>query len=107
MSDIAFLQYTGGTTGLSKGAILTHKNILSNIAQARAVCPGKLRENAEFIVTALPLYHIFALTVNCLLFFSIGAQNLLIITNPRDIPGFIQRIKKIHVHVDDGGKYTL
>lgn len=93
VSDIAFLQYTGGTTGLSKGAILTHKNILSNIAQARAVCPGQLRENAEFIVTALPLYHIFALTVNCLLFFSIGAQNLLI-TNPRDIPGFIKEMKK-------------
>ncbi len=91
--DIAFLQYTGGTTGPAKGAILKHSNILTNIEQCQVFCPGKLREQEEFIVTALPLYHIFALTVNCLLFFSLGAQNLLI-TNPRDIPGFIKELKK-------------
>ncbi|MDP2824948.1 MAG: long-chain-fatty-acid--CoA ligase [Sulfuritalea sp.] len=90
--DLAFLQYTGGTTGVSKGAMLTHRNIIANLQQAHAWITPSLRDE-EIIVTALPLYHIFALTANCLTFFKIGATNLLI-TNPRDIPGFIKEIGK-------------
>ena len=91
--DIAFLQYTGGTTGLSKGAMLTHRNILANVAQAHAWIKSDIGEGCEFIVTALPLYHIFALTANCFLFIKIGATNLLIV-NPRDIPGFVAELAK-------------
>ena len=90
--DLAFLQYTGGTTGVSKGAMLTHRNIIANLLQAHAWIASSLNDE-EIIVTALPLYHIFALTANCLTFFKIGATNLLI-TNPRDIPGFIKEIGK-------------
>jgi long-chain acyl-CoA synthetase len=90
--DIAFLQYTGGTTGVSKGAMLTHRNIIANLQQAHAWIKPFLRD-PELIITALPLYHIFALTANCLTFFKIGATNVLI-TNPRDIPGFIKEIGK-------------
>ncbi|OHC61338.1 MAG: long-chain-fatty-acid--CoA ligase [Rhodocyclales bacterium RIFCSPLOWO2_02_FULL_63_24] len=90
--DIAFLQYTGGTTGVSKGAMLTHRNIIANLQQAHGWIAPFLREQ-EIIITALPLYHIFALTANCLTFFKIGATNVLI-TNPRDIPGFIKEIGK-------------
>ncbi|HUS24417.1 MAG TPA: AMP-binding protein [Candidatus Binatia bacterium] len=86
--DVAFLQYTGGTTGLSKGATLTHGNVLANLLQMRSWMP-QLAEGSELIVTALPLYHIFALTVNCLLFFSLGGKNVLI-ANPRDLPGFVR-----------------
>lgn len=91
--DIAFLQYTGGTTGRSKGAVLTHGNIVANLNQAHAWVGPWLRDGEELIVTALPLYHIFSLTANCLLFGSIGAANLLI-TNPRDIPGFVKELGK-------------
>ena len=99
--DIAFLQYTGGTTGISKGAILTHGNLLANILQATAwLSPLKLNEN-DIIVTALPLYHIFSLTANCLTFLSLGAKNILI-TNPRDMPRFIHDIKKSNFTVITG-----
>ncbi|MCG9736884.1 long-chain-fatty-acid--CoA ligase FadD [Shewanella insulae] len=91
--DIAFLQYTGGTTGVSKGAMLTHGNVVSNLLQADAAYSPLLANGKEFVVTALPLYHIFALTVNCLLFLHKGANNLLI-TNPRDIPAFVSELKK-------------
>lgn len=91
--DLAFLQYTGGTTGLSKGAMLTHRNILANLAQAYAWIKPAVVEGAELIVTALPLYHIFALTANCFAFIKIGASNLLI-TNPRDIPAFAAELAK-------------
>ena len=91
-SDIAFLQYTGGTTGLSKGAALTHGNIVANLIQMRAWCPV-LKDGEEIIITALPLYHIFALTVNCLLFMSLGGKNVLI-PNPRDMPGFVKELAK-------------
>ncbi|MGL5669202.1 MAG: long-chain-fatty-acid--CoA ligase FadD, partial [Shewanella sp.] len=91
--DLAFLQYTGGTTGVSKGAMLTHKNVVANVLQANGAYSPALRDGNEFVVTALPLYHIFALTVNCLLFLHKGSQNLLI-TNPRDIPGFVAELKK-------------
>lgn len=90
--DIAFLQYTGGTTGVAKGAILTHRNMLANVLQARAVYGPVLKPGRETVVTALPLYHVFALTVNCLLFVEFGGKNLLI-TNPRDIPGFIKELQ--------------
>lgn len=89
---LAFLQYTGGTTGRSKGAMLSHRNMLANVEQALGVYGPVLRLGQEKVVTALPLYHVFALTVNGLLFFRIGAHNLLI-TNPRDIPGFVRELK--------------
>ena len=91
LDDLAFLQYTGGTTGIAKGAMLSHRNIVGNVTQAHAWISGLVRERQELIVTALPLYHIFALTANCLTFLRIGARNLLI-ANPRDIPGFIKEL---------------
>jgi long-chain acyl-CoA synthetase len=91
--DIAFLQYTGGTTGVSKGAILTHDNIVSNVLQAKEWIKNKLEDGREIIITPLPLYHIFSLTANCLIFSSIGGINVLI-TNPRDIPGFVKELSK-------------
>ena len=90
--SIAFIQYTGGTTGVSKGAMLTHGNMLANILQASAwISPMSVGSN-DIVVTALPLYHIFSLTANCLTFLKAGAKNILI-TNPRDITGFINEIK--------------
>jgi len=91
--DLAFLQYTGGTTGVSKGAMLTHRNILANLAQAHAWIRPALGTEQHLVVTALPLYHIFALTANCFTFFKVGASNLLI-TNPRDIPAFVAELAK-------------
>lgn len=91
-SDIAFLQYTGGTTGVAKGAILTHGNLVANLLQAYSWIAPALNEEKEIIVTALPLYHIFSLTANCLIFMKIGAKNILI-TNPRDMTHFIKEIK--------------
>lgn len=92
--DLAFLQYTGGTTGVAKGAMLTHGNIVANLQQAHAWIAPFLHDGEEVIVTALPLYHIFALTANCLTFFKVGATNLLI-TNPRDIPRFVKELGKV------------
>jgi long-chain acyl-CoA synthetase len=92
--DIAFLQYTGGTTGSAKGAILTHKNMVANILQAVAWKGPFLEEGKEIIITALPLYHIFALTLNCLTFMKLGGLNYLI-TNPRDVKGFVNALGKI------------
>jgi len=91
--DLAFLQYTGGTTGLSKGAMLTHRNMVANLEQAKAAIKPLLKEGEELIVTALPLYHIFALTSNCLTFITLGGTNLLI-TNPRDMTGFVKELGK-------------
>jgi len=99
--DTAFLQYTGGTTGVSKGAMLTHGNIAANVMQAHAWIKPVIREGEELILTALPLYHIFALTANCLIFLMIGARNLLI-ANPRDIPGFVKEWGKYPVSVVTG-----
>lgn len=92
-SDVAFLQYTGGTTGLSKGAMLTHRNMIANLEQAKGALKPCLAEGEELVVTALPLYHIFALTANCLMFLTLGGTNLLI-TNPRDMGGFIKELGK-------------
>jgi len=91
--DLAFLQYTGGTTGVSKGAMLTHGNVVANMLQAKAWIQFLIREGEEIIITPLPLYHIFSLTANCLIFNSIGALNVLI-TNPRDMAGFIKELKR-------------
>jgi len=91
LDDIAFLQYTGGTTGVSKGAILTHKNMLSNVLQAEGAYGSILDRGQETVITALPLYHVFALTVNGLLFFLCGGKNILI-TNPRDLPNLVNEI---------------
>ena len=91
--DIAFLQYTGGTTGGVKAAILSHRNILANAIQVREWLGNKLKFGEDLAICALPLYHIFALTCNSIVFFYFGANNILI-TNPRDIPGFVKELKK-------------
>jgi long-chain acyl-CoA synthetase len=92
--DIAFLQYTGGTTGISKGAVLTHGNILANLEQAVAwIKPWVREEQPQVIITALPLYHILSLTANSLLMMKAGGCNILI-TNPRDIPAFVKELRK-------------
>jgi long-chain acyl-CoA synthetase len=91
--DIAFLQYTGGTTGVSKGAMLLHRNIIANLLQAEAWLKPFLRTEGHIVITALPLYHIFSLTANCLTFMKLGGCNVLI-TNPRDIPGFVKELGK-------------
>ncbi|WP_447920934.1 AMP-binding protein [Achromobacter aegrifaciens] len=92
--DLACLQYTGGTTGVAKAAMLTHGNLVANLSQAYAWVRPLVTEGEECIVTALPLYHIFALTANCLTFMKMGASNLLII-NPRDIPGMVKEMRKV------------
>jgi long-chain acyl-CoA synthetase len=92
--DIAFLQYTGGTTGVAKGAMLTHGNMVANMQQASAWLANDIIEGKEVIVTALPLYHIFSLTANCLTFMKAGGLNYLI-TNPRDMPGFVKEIQHL------------
>ncbi len=91
--DVAFLQYTGGTTGRPKGAILTHGNMIANIEQTAAWIGGTLTEGAETVITALPLYHIFALTANLFVFLKLGGSNVLV-TNPRDIPRFVTELKR-------------
>ncbi len=91
--DLAFLQYTGGTTGLSKGAMLTHRNIVANLEQTSTILENVVESGKELVVTALPLYHIFALQGNCLTFVKFGCPNLLI-TNPRDMPGFVAEMAK-------------
>ncbi|MCV3205945.1 long-chain fatty acid--CoA ligase [Mesorhizobium sp. YC-39] len=103
--DVAFLQYTGGTTGISKGATLLHSNVLANVAQnalwiedAYAIKPKPAHLN---LVCALPLYHIFALTVNALMGMQMGGQNILI-PNPRDIPGFVKELQKYPTHIFPG-----
>ena len=101
LDDPAFLQYTGGTTGTSKGAILTHRNMSANVLQAMAWIEPEIKPSEELIVTALPLYHIFALTANCMTFMMFGARNLLI-ANPRDIPGFVKEWAKHPVTVFTG-----
>ena len=91
--DIAFLQYTGGTTGVAKGAVLTHGNMVANLQQCAAWIARDLKEGVETMILPLPLYHVYALTSN-LVFIKIGAHNVLI-TNPRDLPGFVKELKKI------------
>ena len=91
--DIAFLQYTGGTTGVAKGAMLTHRNLVANMLQSKAwLDPIGLEEGAEVVITALPLYHVFALTANCLVYLMIGGTSVLI-TNPRDAEAFVKELR--------------
>ena len=93
--DVAFLQYTGGTTGIAKGAMLTHRNIVANVEQAAAwLKPFVSQSEQEVVITALPLYHIFALTANCLTFMRNGGLNYMI-TNPRDMKGFVKELSKV------------
>ncbi|KFL38000.1 long-chain fatty acid--CoA ligase [Arenimonas donghaensis] len=92
--DIAFLQYTGGTTGVAKGAMLTHRNLVANMQQSSAWLGANATMGKEVIITALPLYHIFALTANCLVFMKFGGLNHLI-TNPRDMKGFVKELRGI------------
>jgi len=100
--DVAFLQYTGGTTGVSKGAMLTHRNLVANLLQSLAwVEPSMPASGQRIVITPLPLYHIFALTSNCLAFVPLGALNVLI-TNPRDFPAFIKELKKYRFNFISG-----
>jgi len=92
--DIAFLQYTGGTTGVAKGAMLTHGNMVANVQQSATWLDPFIEEGGEIVVTALPLYHIFSLTANCMTFMRYGGCNILI-TNPRDMPGFVKEISTL------------
>ena len=91
--DLAFLQYTGGTTGVAKGAMLTHRNVLANCQQALAFAEGQLTGDTETVVTPLPLYHIFSLTVNCLIFMALGGRNILV-ANPRDTKRVMMMLRK-------------
>ena len=91
--DLAFLQYTGGTTGVAKGGMLSHRNMVANLEQVSSVITPIMSDGEEIIITALPLYHIFALTANCLTFIKHGGRNILI-TNPRDMPGFVKELGK-------------
>lgn len=101
LEDLALLQYTGGTTGIAKGAMLTHGNIVANMQQAGEWIKANLVEGKEEVVTPLPLYHIFSLTVNIMIFAKVGSKNILI-TNPRDIGGLIKVLKKNCVTVLSG-----
>ncbi len=92
--DIAFLQYTGGTTGVAKGAVLTHRNLVANTIQVVSWMPEIEHIESPVVITALPLYHIFALTTNCLVFTYVGGQNVLI-TNPRDMKAFVEELSKV------------
>ncbi len=100
--DLAFLQYTGGTTGVAKGAMLTHRNMVANMLQARDwMKAADIGTHHETVITALPLYHIFALSANCLVFVALGGTNILI-TNPRDMPAFIKELSKVPFTVIPG-----
>jgi len=99
--DLLFLQYTGGTTGLSKGAALSHRNLVANTEQFKAFMPDALRPGQEVVVTALPLYHIFALMVNFITYYSIGAENWLV-PNPRDMENFIAVLREARCSVFTG-----
>jgi long-chain acyl-CoA synthetase len=103
--DIAFLQYTGGTTGVSKGAMLLHRNIIAALLQYEVWLAPVVGSERAIIITALPLYHIFSLTVNCLVMMVVGGENVLI-TNPRDIPGFVKELAK-HKYTIITGVNTL
>jgi len=100
--DIAFLQYTGGTTGISKGAMLSHRNLVANMQQSSAwMEASSMKPGEEIVINALPLYHIFSLTANCLVFMKLGGLNYLI-TNPRDMPGFVKELKNTRFTILNG-----
>ncbi len=93
LDDLAVLQYTGGTTGVAKGAMLTHANLVANLTQVRPMLEGQLVEGQEVVIAPLPLYHIYSFTLNCGIMMEAGAHNILI-PNPRDIPGFVKDLQK-------------
>lgn len=95
LDNVAILQYTGGTTGVAKGAMLTHKNLVANMLQAREVIDSVLNEGGETVVAPLPMYHIYTFTVNCMVMMEQGNHSLLI-TNPRDLPSFVKELQKNH-----------
>lgn len=99
--DVAFLQYTGGTTGISKGAMLTHRNLIANMLQAEAWFSSVFKNEQEIMITALPLYHIFSLTANCLFMTKIGGLNILI-TDPRNITHLVEELSKFKFTVMTG-----
>lgn len=99
--DIAFLQYTGGTTGVAKGAVLTHGNMVANVLQSGSWLGTGVDPGHQIVITALPLYHVFSLTANCLVFMLLGGNNVLI-TNPRDVPGFVKELAKYKFTVITG-----
>ena len=99
--DLIYLQYTGGTTGLSKGAMLTHRNLVANILQFESCAGDYIRWGEDVVITAIPMYHIFALMVNTLSYFKFGGTNVLI-TNPRDMPAFVEEWSKWKVSVFTG-----
>ena len=102
LEDLAFLQYTGGTTGVAKGAMLTHRNMVANMLQSRDwMKAAGIGKDPEIAISALPLYHIFALTANCLVFMALGGTNILI-TNPRDMPAFVKELSKVPFSVIPG-----
>ena len=103
--DIAFLQYTGGTTGVAKGAILTHRNLVANVQQLAAWIARDLLDGKETALLPLPLYHVYALTAN-LVFMKIGAH-IILITNPRDLPAFVKELGDAQVHRHGGGQYAV
>ncbi|HCL22812.1 MAG TPA: long-chain fatty acid--CoA ligase, partial [Halomonas sp.] len=92
MDDLAALQYTGGTTGMPKGAMLTHRNLVANMLQARSAIGEHLTDGEELVIAPLPVYHIYTFTVNCLFLMETGNHSLLI-TNPRDLPNFVKELK--------------
>jgi long-chain acyl-CoA synthetase len=94
--DIDFLQNTGGTTGVPKGAVLTHRNIVANLVQHHAFLAPKLKDGGDIAITAIPIFHILALTISCLLAFKNGAKNVLI-ANPRDIRGLVKEFARHRV----------
>jgi long-chain acyl-CoA synthetase len=91
--DIALLQYTGGTTGVSKGAILSHQNIIANMLQVKALLGGSIQDGYETVIAPLPLYHIYSFTINCMMMTAFGNHTVLI-TNPRDIPAFVRELRR-------------
>jgi len=93
-NDIAVLQYTGGTTGVAKGAMLTHRNLVANMLQAKAMMGSSIKDGQEVLICPLPLYHIYAFTFHCMAMMISGNHNILI-TNPRDIPAFVKELSKV------------
>ncbi|KRW82569.1 MULTISPECIES: long-chain fatty acid--CoA ligase [Marinobacter] len=93
LDDLAALQYTGGTTGVAKGAMLTHANLVANLTQVRPMLEDQIEEGKEVVIAPLPLYHIYSFTLNCGIMMEAGAHNILI-PNPRDIPGFVKELQK-------------
>ncbi|MCF5663154.1 AMP-binding protein, partial [Pseudomonas syringae] len=92
-ADVAVLQYTGGTTGVAKGAMLTHRNLIANMLQCRALMASNLNEGCEILITPLPLYHIYAFTYHCMAMMLLGNHNVLI-SNPRDLPAMVKELSK-------------